>query len=181
MAREARGRKDSAQWELGDLAVLVETHYGQNEIDNFARETGISKSSAHEYKSMCAFYQTIRRADFLESTPNVFYSHFRVAKKLKSVELAWEFLELVAAETWTVDQAEFHMYEDEPFASVMREDEPDDSDDEPEPTPILSDAPVIVCEIDRKANEVTFRMTDSYLDMLAEEKNDEFLLTLTRR
>jgi hypothetical protein len=185
-----RGRRlrevlDGAQWALGDIALDVISDYGASAVDEWAKDVGIGRSTAYEYKGLCVFYEKSARADYLDM-PTLTYSHFRVAKRLNSVTLAYELLDLAALNAWSVDQTEFHMFADEPFASVMREDEPDDSDDEPEPTPILSDAPVHLAVITnvRGLARVTFDLGTSYADALQAElsaKHTEFLLTLTRR
>lgn len=181
-----RGRRlrevvDQAQWALGDLALEVISAYGLSAVDEWAKDVGIGRSTAYEYKAMCVFYEQSARADYLDM-PMLTYSHFRVAKRLNSVVLAYELLDIASRDGMSVDELTYYMFENEPYKSIVNpDDEPDDDDGEPEPTPILSEVPVVVDEIDMRAGCVTLRMSSSYLDMLAEEKKDEFLLTLTRR
>lgn len=185
-----RGRRlrevlDGAQWALGDLALEVISTYGLGAVDEWAKDVGIGRSTAYEYKGLCAFYELSARADYLDM-PTLTYSHFRVAKRLNSKVLAYQLLDLAALNGWSVDETEYHMFNDEPFASVMRKDEDEEDDSEPEPTPILSDAPVHLAVITnvRGAARVTFDLSTAYADMLSSElaaKHTEFLLTLTRR
>ncbi len=133
--RLAREKKEGACWELGDIAAEFVTVYGANQMDNFAREVGLAKKTAQEYRRMSIFYEMYARASFLRDHPNVFYSHFRQAKVLPTPPLAYEWLELVSEQGYTVDEAGLEL---DKWMRVKGL-EPDEDD---EPTP----EKVVICD-----------------------------------
>jgi len=50
--REARERRDGAQWTLGDLAASVETTYGDASIQKYAEEVGIPYDTLRRYRDV---------------------------------------------------------------------------------------------------------------------------------
>lgn len=149
--RLEREAKEKAQWELGEIGMQVVSHYGEDNLGEWARQVGISKKSAQEYRRLSIFFEKSAREDFLAECPNVFYSHFRLAKRLQNVALAYRFLDSVALYTWSVDEAEYHLMHDPEW-----EMETDSGDDAPEELPPLLDTEARIAEVDTTLGLVTF-------------------------
>jgi hypothetical protein len=98
LGRALRQSKDDAQWGLGDLALLVETRYGERTIADFAREVGVSKSSLYRYRNVAAFYALPGREELLTRWPSsvITYSHYCEAMKLEDMAAAVDVLEFAA-------------------------------------------------------------------------------------
>jgi hypothetical protein len=110
--REAAKDLDKHRWLLGDIALLVETHYGENSIDEFAKEIGVSKKSVYRYRSVSGFWysnEISQRGEILEKYPNLTYSHFADAIRLKNFEEALAWVETVSNNSWTVDEAAYKL------------------------------------------------------------------------
>jgi hypothetical protein len=148
--RLERAAKEKAQWELGEIAMQVVSHYGEDNLGEWAKLAGIGKKSAQEYRRLCAFFEKSAREAFLEDCPNVFYSHFRLAKRLQNVALAYRFLDSVALYTWSVDEAEYHLMHDPEW-----EMEPEAQDDPEAELPPLLEGEVRIAEIDTTLGMLT--------------------------
>ncbi len=83
---EARRHRDTAAWILGCLALGVEKKYGQNSIDGYAKEIGVSTGSLETYR------WTVKQ--YLSDDPNyvppelVSFGVLQVAAKLSPEERA---------------------------------------------------------------------------------------------
>lgn len=108
-SREAAERQDSGRWIIGDNALEVEAHYGQDTIGEYARQINVKKGRVEEYRTVCRFYKKSAREDFLSTAPNITYSHMRLAMSLDDEHSAYRFLNRCADRTWTVDKAEYVM------------------------------------------------------------------------
>jgi hypothetical protein len=97
---------DAGRWSLGDIALAVEKRYGQDSIGKFATEINVKASRVREYRTVCAFYPSSARAEFLSTHPTLTYSHLRAAMRFEDMEEAFDFLEKAASEAWTVAQVE---------------------------------------------------------------------------
>lgn len=93
---------DRDRWRLGDLAITVSKHYGSDTINEFAKDIGISKSAAKQYRRCAEFYEKDTRVSFLDT--NITYSHFRVAIRARIQYLAIDWLHKASSNGWTVDE-----------------------------------------------------------------------------
>lgn len=107
---KAREDDDRSKWLIGDLAQFVRKAYGKNRIGEFAKAINAPVDRVKEYRTVSAFWTKAARADFLEYEA-LSYSHFRLAKRLKEFEDACDFLQDVAANAWTVEQARIELNE----------------------------------------------------------------------
>jgi hypothetical protein len=102
----ARKQYDTAQWTLGDLALRVETRYGEGDLARYAEAISIDYSRLKHYKSAAgAFEKAQRRA-------NLSYSHHEA---LGSREDRHEWLAKAASDGWSVRQmlSEVEKHDDE--------------------------------------------------------------------
>lgn len=104
VGRLAAQQIDEGRWIVGDTALLVETHYGEDWIAEYARECNLAKKRVQEYRTVCSFYEKSARADFLQDNPNITYSHLRAAMRMNDPEIAYMMLDVAAHNNWTVDQ-----------------------------------------------------------------------------
>ncbi len=105
LAESAETDTTNARWFLGDLALLVQKHYGKNRLDDFAKKAQIATATARKYRNMSKFYQNDLRSAF----PNLFYSVFEAAKRLK--DDAPVFLTEASANGWTVEECKLRVKE----------------------------------------------------------------------
>lgn len=110
MGRDAREHIDAGRWVIGDLALEVDKAYGENRIEEFAKEIQISTGRVMEYRTVCRFWQSSVRAELLE-LPSVTYSHLRVAMRLKDLDKAADFVRDCAADLLTVEAVRLRMNE----------------------------------------------------------------------
>lgn len=103
--RQAREALDGWRWILGDLACEVERRFGMESMADFAREVNIAKKTAEQYRRVARFYAEDTRVSFIAGAPNVTYTHFRDAMRLGTPDAAYAFLEEVALNNWTTDEA----------------------------------------------------------------------------
>lgn len=89
---------DANQWDLGDLALQVETDYGKNRLGEYAKAINKPFSTLSQYRSMSAYYQKDTRYLF----ENLSRSHYLAAKSLKDVSASLELLTQASNEDgWT--------------------------------------------------------------------------------
>lgn len=100
---EANDRMDAGRWFIGDLALLVNTEYGQNSIEEFAQKICVEVNRVREYRTTCAFWhrQNSVRTEFLSTYPMLKYSHFRIASKLGAMDAAEQMLRTAAEGGWS--------------------------------------------------------------------------------
>ena len=58
---EARQKKDSAQWELGDLALTVERIPGESTLERYAEDIGIQLNTLEVYRWVADTYEKLTR------------------------------------------------------------------------------------------------------------------------
>lgn len=100
----ARKDADRGRFTIGDLGLLITTHYRGHDIEDFAKHIGVGFKSIYEYMGVCEYYELLARTEFLDAHPNVTYSHLRQAKRMKDIDLSYGVLEQANDEQWTVDQ-----------------------------------------------------------------------------
>lgn len=110
--RLAAQQIDEGRWIIGDSALLVEKHYGEDRIADYARECNLPKKRVQEYRTVCAHYEKSVRADYLRDHPNITYSHLRAAMRYEDDITAWEMLDKASLNTWTVDQFQHEIAEE---------------------------------------------------------------------
>jgi hypothetical protein len=140
---------DRGRWQIGDDALLVAKKYGEDAIGQYAREIKASKKRVVEHRTVCAFYEKSARADFLESAPNVVYTHFRTAMRMKDVSKAYWFLEHAARKDWTTDYADLVMSR---YLGKRKKKDDDDST-------LLTVSVQSVKSFDRRSGELVLRMS----------------------
>lgn len=87
---------------LGDCARLVDTHYGEGRIKEFAKRAKRATQTIYAYRDVAAFYPTEARRVWLNE-PVLSWSHLRDAMRLGTLTLANDMLERAASECWSVD------------------------------------------------------------------------------
>lgn len=93
--------EDERAWNIGDLACLVDTVYGENRIKRFSDEILMPVSTVKQKRSMAAFYEKDTRGLF----PNLSRSHYREAMRLGHLGAAI-LLTMAADNNWTVAQVQ---------------------------------------------------------------------------
>jgi hypothetical protein len=109
MGQEAAKNIDQGRYLIGGLACLIETHYGANDIKQFATKINVDEKRVREYRTVYKYYDLSHRQNFLEDHPNVCYSQLRDAMRLKSVDESLHWLETVSDNEWTVEQARLEL------------------------------------------------------------------------
>lgn len=99
----ARELKDTSQWFLGELALGIETRYGENTLDSYAREIGINPRSLVEYRRVASRYPREKRVRFLS------FSHHQRALKSGDPQ---EVLKLASDNEWSIRQLDRYMVEE---------------------------------------------------------------------
>lgn len=97
--------KDICHWLLGDDVRKLMTDfskYAECTVENYADAIKVSHSSAYEYAGMASFYSLAIREELSEL--DLSYSHYREARKLKTLDKAIEFLKTIALKKWTIQQ-----------------------------------------------------------------------------
>jgi hypothetical protein len=102
--RTCQENLDKARWVIGDLACFVETEYGEHKLADFADDINVALERVEEYRTMCRFWTYSARAEFSEFE-RLSYSHLRVAKAFKSLDMARLFLFECVTNAWTVRDA----------------------------------------------------------------------------
>lgn len=65
LVSEGRRIESGRNWALGDLALEVQTSYGENTLERFADEIGVSFDSLKQYRFVAARYENGRRLPHL--------------------------------------------------------------------------------------------------------------------
>jgi len=102
IAIRARQALDINRWTLGDCAAVFETHYRDETLARFANDIKVDPKTLYGYKVMSEFYTSDHRERIAEL--NLTHTHAREARRLGTVEKAMEFLELAAANLYSVPQ-----------------------------------------------------------------------------
>lgn len=100
--RIARQAKDMSQWLLGDYVRMLITHYGERTIEQYADDIEIEAHSLYTYGPMASYYPLQVREELSEL--DLCYTHFKEARRLKSLDKSIEFLKTIAENRWTVNQ-----------------------------------------------------------------------------
>lgn len=108
---EAQNRMDGGRWVIGDLALLVQSEYGQGSVEQFARDIKVELPSVRSYRTVSAFWhrENSTRVELLERLSNLSWSHFRAAMQLKQVEEATDFLHHAAANDLSVEASRLEL------------------------------------------------------------------------
>ncbi len=94
---EVQQETDSVNWKLGDLAIEVETAYGEDSIGKYAREIRVERKTLMNYRTVSrAFSQTVRN-----EYPKLTFSHFSV---VTSIEKREHWLEQTSINGWSVER-----------------------------------------------------------------------------
>lgn len=94
---EAQGVESGRNWRLGDLALEVETSYGDNTLERFATDIGVEYESLRQYRYVASRYENGIRI------PNL---SWRVHQVFAALD---DRAELVASRRWTVSEARDHV------------------------------------------------------------------------
>lgn len=136
------GEMDTGKWLVGDLACLVDKRYGKDMIGQFAIAINLEKARVKDYRRVCGFWQKDARAAFLE-IPVISYSHMRQAMRLGNLPEASAFLEEVADNAWTVEQAGIELTK---------------RLGKPEPAAKLMDVTTLSCTVSPTLEDITFKI-----------------------
>lgn len=102
IAKDARRERDEQYWIMGQCAILIQTHYGDQTLAKFADEIKVDPRRLYEYKVVTEFYPADIRARL--KPLDLTYSHMREARRLGNLDQAVEFLHAVAMNLWTIRQ-----------------------------------------------------------------------------
>lgn len=105
LARAQGERLDSTRFLLGDLANMVQTKYGDKTMDDFCRDIDEHKKTIYQYSSVARFYPPDIRQRIADDMPTIRYSKMRDAMRLGDIDAAMEWLETVAEQGYTCDEA----------------------------------------------------------------------------
>lgn len=101
---------DQGRWIIGDDACVIKTQYGKHTLDEYAKAINVAKDRVEDYRGVCKFYSEISvRTEYLESNPMITFSHMRVAKRLKDVQKAYDFLDECSNNAYTVEKARIEL------------------------------------------------------------------------
>lgn len=104
-ALNARKAMDIGRWLLGDYVRRLITDfskYRECTIEKFADAVTIDAKRLYEYASMASFYSLEKREELAEL--HLSYTHYREARRLRTIEKAVEFLKAIALNRWTIQQ-----------------------------------------------------------------------------
>ena len=106
---DAADKGDYSRWMIGDLAQLAQKKYGEDVIGKFAKEIKVEVKRAEEYRTVCQFWDRKKsaRAEIRETCPNIYYSHFREAMRLKNHDCAVRLLHKASGRDWSVERTRF--------------------------------------------------------------------------
>jgi hypothetical protein len=96
--------KESSQWLTGDMLIERKTVYREHTIENIADACGCAASSLYDYRQMAEFYPVDVREKY--KAKDLYYSHLRLARRLKTLEDACRFLDECVLNVWSVYGAE---------------------------------------------------------------------------
>lgn len=85
------------RWRQGDLAVRVETRYGDKTLSKFADAIGVKYSTLKQRWEMARFYEKDTRVSYA-----LFYSHYREAMRFGVLDTACRALDKAALRDWPV-------------------------------------------------------------------------------
>ena len=102
--RDAFNIKDDTQWLIGDQLNARKTVYAEHTIENIADDIGCAATSLYDYRGMAEFYPVETRAHY--KSKGLYYSHLRVARRLKTLDEACRFLDECDLNKWSVFGAE---------------------------------------------------------------------------
>jgi len=109
---EAREKKDTAQWELGEIAYEVSQKfykrkeiYGLNIIGEFANEIGVHKKTLERYRRV---YKTFSDKNTILDT-NLSFSHY---ERCSRTENPTEWIEKAVDNNWSVDKLSYEIQKD---------------------------------------------------------------------
>lgn len=106
---QAKALLNEGRWAIGDLACLIATRYNENAIRNYAHSIKYGVRSVYEYRQVAGYWEMCARAQYLQECPNLDYSHYREAMRLKSLKAAKAFLYECADQDWTYDKARIEL------------------------------------------------------------------------
>lgn len=95
--RDLADANDRNRWVLGDLALRVETRYGEDAIGQYASEIKVFERTLRTYRQVSAFYENGTRVQY----PALSWSHYRMAVRLKDVDAAMALLAEAQDNNWS--------------------------------------------------------------------------------
>jgi hypothetical protein len=101
---QARQQRDGAQWRLGDLALQIETTYGERTLASYAESIGVAYHALMQYRWVAGQYEKAVR------TENLTWSHHeRVAGRADRQK--W--LKAASEHSWNVRQMQAEVWQSE--------------------------------------------------------------------
>lgn len=100
---------DLRRFLLGRLCNALTRSYGSADVLKFAKRCGIADVTARQYGGLVTFYGWDTLVTYVGHSC-IRYDHLRTAKAAGSTEKAVAFLEMAAAQQWTVDELALHVY-----------------------------------------------------------------------
>lgn len=98
--------QDKDNYNIGDLAVTVQSDYGEDSIGKWSKDIGADVKRVKEYRTTCAYWQKEARNELLQAMPRVNYSLLRLtANRFASPKEAIAFLEECCDNDWSVERA----------------------------------------------------------------------------
>lgn len=113
--RIAASNMDEGRWLLGELALMVDKQYGDDAIGEFAKDINVPKKRIAQYRTVYKFWspawEKSKRLDFLGERPNLSYTHYLNALRLKDLDEALKWIDEASSNGWTTDEAAHHLAE----------------------------------------------------------------------
>ena len=109
---DARRQHDTTQWDLGDLALLVEVKFGDHSLERYAGDIGVEYDTLKDYRMVARAFELGVR------TPNLtWWHHRRVAGR--EDRLSW--LKQAAEHGWSTRklQDEVHLADNPPIPADL--------------------------------------------------------------
>lgn len=95
---------DEGRYLIGDLASQIKKQYGRDTVGRFAKDIGIPKARAQEYRQVCEFWPKSQREKIFEDYGGqVKYTHLKQAMRLK--DMALDFIRECGENSYTCEQA----------------------------------------------------------------------------
>lgn len=95
---------DEGRYLIGDLAAQIKKQYGRDTVGRFAKDIGIPKARAQEYRQVCEFWPKSQREQIFEDyAGQVKYTHLKQAMRLKDAAL--DFIRECGENSYTCEQA----------------------------------------------------------------------------
>lgn len=106
---DASQKLDGGRFELGDLACMVESRWGESNVQDFAKAINVKYSRVKQLRQVCAFWRQDVREVLLTTYPVLNYTHLRTAMGAGDQDAAMDFVLEIVNNNWTAEQAQIEL------------------------------------------------------------------------